>query len=138
MGDVKLHVYHSLHIRVYRLQILGPCIGPKVEPKPSPEILLEARLSLAQTVLPLFQPRPLPKYGFLLLFNSNIWAISAPVRDISFQNLSDLDIDHSRSLSSNVIASMDSPYMLSYHCLIVTYGPIIICSFTRYKASKSE
>ena len=50
MGDVKLHVYHSLHIRAYRLQILGPCMGPKVEPKPSPEILLEARLSLAQTV----------------------------------------------------------------------------------------
>ncbi len=42
----------------------------------------------------------------LLMFNGNIWPNSAPLQDISFQNLSDLDIDLSRSLKSNVIASM--------------------------------
>ena len=39
---------------------------------------------------------------------------SAPLRDISFQNLSDLDFDLSMSLRSNVIAPMDSQYVLSY------------------------
>ena len=63
-----------------------------------------------------------PIYGFPLLFNSNICPILAPLRDIGFQNLSDIDTDLSRSLRSNVIASMDSPYMLPYLCLIVTYG----------------
>ncbi len=38
-----------------------------------------------------------PIYGFLM-FNSNIWPYSAPLQDISFQNLSDLDFDLSRSL----------------------------------------
>ncbi len=53
-----------------------------------------------------------PIYGFLLMFNSNIWPNSAPLQDISFQNPSDFDL--SRSLRSNVIASIDSPYTLSY------------------------
>ncbi len=56
----------------------------------------------------------LPKYGFLLVSNCNTWPNSAPLQDISFQNLSDLDINLSRSLRSNVIAPMDPPYMLPY------------------------
>ncbi len=32
-------------------------------------------------------------YGFLLVFNSNIWRNPAPLQDISFQNLSNLEID---------------------------------------------
>ena len=40
----------------------------------------------------------LPIYGFLLLFNINIWPNSAPLQDISFQNLSDLDMDLSSLL----------------------------------------
>ncbi len=35
----------------------------------------------------------LPIYGFQVVSNSNIWPNSAPLRDISFQNMSDLDID---------------------------------------------
>ncbi len=53
-------------------------------------------------------------YAFLLMFNSNIWPNSARLRDIRFQNKNGLDIDVSRSLGSNVITSMDSPYMRSY------------------------
>ncbi len=60
-----------------------------------------------------------PIQGFLLMFYSNIWPNSAPLRDISFQNLRDRDTDLSRtSLRLNVIVLMDSPYMLSYWCLI--------------------
>ncbi len=33
---------------------------------------------------------------FLLVFNSNMWPNSAPLRDISLRNLSDLDIDLQR------------------------------------------
>ncbi len=40
----------------------------------------------------------LPIYGFLLMFNSNIWPSSAPLRDIRLQSLSDLDCELSRSL----------------------------------------
>ncbi len=47
------------------------------------------------------------------MFNNNIWPNSAPLRDISIQSLSDLDIDLSRSLGSNVIASMASSYNIS-------------------------
>ncbi len=39
-------------------------------------------------------------YYFLLVFNSNIWLNSAPLRDISLRNQSDLDIDLSGSLRS--------------------------------------
>ncbi len=55
-------------------------------------------------------------YDLLLIFNSNIWPNSAPLRDISFQNLTDLDSDLERSLRANVITPIDSPYMymLSY------------------------
>ena len=58
----------------------------------------------------------LPICGFLVVSNSNIWPNTAPLRDtgISIQSLSDLDIELSRSPRSNVIAPMDSPYMLSY------------------------
>ena len=46
------------------------------------------------------------------MFYGNIaWPKSAPLRDISCQNLSDLAIDLSRSLKANVIASLDSPYV---------------------------
>ena len=54
----------------------------------------------------------LPIYAFLLMFNSNIWSNSAPLQDISSQNLSDLNL--SRSLRSNLITAMDSPYVLSW------------------------
>ncbi len=67
----------------------------------------------------------LPIYDFLLLFNRNIWHNSTPLRDISLQNLSDLDTDLSSALKVNMIAwivSLDSPYMLPY-CLIVTELP---------------
>ncbi len=40
----------------------------------------------------------LPMYDFLLVFDSVIWPKSAALQDISFWNLSDLDIDLSRSL----------------------------------------
>ncbi len=47
------------------------------------------------------------------MFNSNIWHNSASLRDILLRNLSDLDIDLSRSsVRSNVIAQMDFAYML--------------------------
>ena len=45
------------------------------------------------------------------MFNSNIWTNSAPLRDIKFQNLSDLDIDLPRSLRLNVMTPNDSPYI---------------------------
>ncbi len=51
-------------------------------------------------------------YAFLLMFNSNIWPNSAPLQDIRLRNLSDLDFDLSRS---NVMVSLDSPYMISIH-----------------------
>ncbi len=34
-----------------------------------------------------------PIYDFLLVFNSNIWPNSAPLRDMSLQSLGDLDFD---------------------------------------------
>ncbi len=37
-------------------------------------------------------------YGFLLMFNIYIWPNSATLRDIRYQNVSDLDIDLPRSL----------------------------------------
>ena len=37
-------------------------------------------------------------------------------------NLADLEFDLSRSLKSNVKVSLDASYMVSYYCLIVTYG----------------
>ncbi len=52
-------------------------------------------------------------YEFLLVVNSNTWLNSADLRNISLQSLSDLDNDLSRSLKPNVIAPMDSPYMLA-------------------------
>ncbi len=52
----------------------------------------------------------LPIYAFLLMFNSNIGPNSAPLQDTKLQNLSDLDFDLSRS---NVMVSLDSPYMVS-------------------------
>ena len=53
-------------------------------------------------------------YDFLLILSANIWRNSAPLRDISFQNLIDLDSELERSLGSNVLTLMDSPYMVSY------------------------
>ncbi len=41
----------------------------------------------------------LPIYGFLVVSSSNIWPNSPPLRDISFQNPSDLDIDLARSVT---------------------------------------
>ncbi len=62
----------------------------------------------------------LPIYGSLLMFNSNMWPNSSPLRDNSFQNVRDLVMNLSRTLRSNVITSMDSPYMLSLLCLRLT------------------
>ena len=53
-------------------------------------------------------------YDFLLMLSATIWHNSAPLRDISFQNLTDRDSELERSPRSNVITLMDSPYMLSY------------------------
>ncbi len=50
-------------------------------------------------------------YAFLVMFNSNLRPNSAPLQDIRLRNLSDLEFDLSRS---NVIVSLDSPYMVSY------------------------
>ena len=63
----------------------------------------------------------LPIYGFLLMFNSNIWPNSAPLLDISFQNLVDLDINLSRSLRSNVIVSTASFLYSSFPILFLIY-----------------
>ena len=57
------------------------------------------------------------KVVILLLAN-----ISIPCRSPSTQNLNDLDFDLSRSLKVKVMASLDSPYMVSYQCSIVTLG----------------
>ena len=57
------------------------------------------------------------------MVNNNIWLNSAPLRDISFQHLSDLDIDLSRSLGSNVITPMDYPYIV-YAFLLMFNGNI--------------
>ncbi len=43
-------------------------------------------------------PFELPIHGFLLMLNSNIGPNWAPLQDISFQIMSDLDYDFSRSL----------------------------------------
>ncbi len=56
----------------------------------------------------------LPIYAFLLMFNGNIWPNSAPLQDIRLWNLSDLEFDLSRSLRSNMMMSLESPYMVSY------------------------
>ncbi len=63
----------------------------------------------------------LPIYAFLLMFNSNLWPNSAPSQDIRLRNLT-LNLTFQGHSRSNVIVSFDSPYMLSYQCLIVTYG----------------
>ncbi len=60
------------------------------------------------------------KCAFLLMFNSNLWSNSAVLPDIRLRNMSDIEFDLSRSLKA--IVSLDSPYMLCYQCLIVTYG----------------
>ncbi len=53
-----------------------------------------------------------------MLFTSNMWPSSAPVRDISFPNFSDIDFDLSTSLKVNVImVPLDSAYdlILEFH-----------------------
>ena len=67
-------------------------------------------------------------YGFLLMFNSNIWPNTALLGDISLQNMSDLAFDLSRSLKvkSNgeiglpiydFLLVANSNYMCNLHCL---------------------
>ena len=51
-------------------------------------------------------------YAFQLMFNSNIWSNSAPLKDMRLRNLSDLDIELSRSLRSNVIIQLASLHSL--------------------------
>ena len=49
------------------------------------------------------------------MFNGNIWPNPAPLQDTTLRNLSGLDSNLSRLLSrSNVMVSLDSPYMVSY------------------------
>ena len=75
-----------------------------------------------------------PIYGFLLQFNSNIWPIFAPLSDINLPNLSDLDIDLSIYLMSNVIILLGTLYMVSYYCLLVTW--VQFCLIYDIKAFK--
>ncbi len=56
----------------------------------------------------------------LLLFNSNIWPDSAPFRDVSFQNLSDLHFYLREQLVKGGVPL--HPHMTSYLFLIVKYG----------------
>ena len=49
-----------------------------------------------------------------LMFNSNVWPNSASLQDIRLQNLSDLDLTFQGHSKSNVMVSLDSPYMVSY------------------------
>ncbi len=42
-------------------------------------------------------------YDLVLIFNSNIWSNSAPLRDMRVWNLSDLDFDLPRSLKVNQV-----------------------------------
>ncbi len=75
-------------------------------------------------------------YDFILIFNSNIWPNSASLQDISFQ--SDLNIDLSRSLRSDVIIPMDSS---DNAFLLIIYSNIWPNSAPLrdiYKPSKSE
>ncbi len=66
--------------------------------------------------------------GFLLLFNSNMGSILDPpvhlAPEMHLQNLSDLDIGLSRSLRSDVIILLDSPYVVSYYLKIKSDRPI--------------
>ena len=64
----------------------------------------------------------LPKHDFLLVFYSNIWPNTTALRDISLWNLSDLDIDPSRLLKVKCDSVIGLLIMVSYQCLIVTYG----------------
>ena len=60
-------------------------------------------------------------YNFLLILSANIWRNAAPLRDIGFQNLTDLDSELERSLRTNVITLMDSPI---YAFLLMLNGNI--------------
>ena len=71
----------------------------------------------------------LPIYGFLLKFNSNIWPSSAPLRDISFQNLSDLDFDLSRSLR----VKCDSVIGLPIYAFLLVFNSNICLTLFLYK-----
>ena len=51
-----------------------------------------------------------PIYVFLLMLNSNIWLLY----DIRLRHLSDLEFYLQGHTKSNVIVSLDFPYMLSY------------------------
>ncbi len=53
-------------------------------------------------------------YGFLLMFNSNILPNKALLRDITVQNMSDLEFDLSKSFKVNLMVQLDSPYIRSY------------------------
>ncbi len=78
----------------------------------------------------------LPIHTFLLIFNSNIWPYSVPLRDIMLRNLRDLDSDLSRSLRSNVICTNGLP---TYVFLLMLNSNIWTnIAVTRYNASKSE
>ncbi len=48
-------------------------------------------------------------YGFLLIFNSNISPNYAPLRDIKFQILDDLDFDLSTSLKIKCDSTVELP-----------------------------
>ena len=49
----------------------------------------------------------LPIYGFLLMFNSDIWPNSDPLRDISFQNIKIPILSHLRDISLQNLSDVD-------------------------------
>ena len=52
-----------------------------------------------------------PMLDFLLVFNSQIWPHGATLREISLQNLSDIDFDFSRSLKVVYDSAMQLDYL---------------------------
>ncbi len=53
----------------------------------------------------------LPIYGFLLMFNSNLWPNTVPLRDIRHRNRSDLNWTFQVDSRSNVMVPLDCTYM---------------------------
>ena len=51
----------------------------------------------------------LPLYTFLLMFNSNLWPNSAPLRNIRLENLSDIDFYLSMSLKVKLDNATELP-----------------------------
>ena len=85
-----------------------------------------------------------PYMVFLLMFNSNIGPNMAPLRDISLQNMSDLEFNLSRSLKVKCNGAVrlsifdflllsNSNYMSNSHRLAVTLEKIFLSLIIRAK-----